>query len=83
MLIWAARATVKAYQDRKYYVRGKLMRKLFVFKVLQFQKRLSKEIQYSLGLHACYSEGIPYILWVLEGKVDFVKPLNFSKKMQA
>ena len=82
MLIWAARATVKAYQDGKYYIKGKLMRKLFEI-VLQFQKRLSKEIQYSLGLHACYSEGIPYILWVLEGKVDFVKPLKFSKKMQA
>ena len=41
MLIWAARATVKAYQDGKYYIREKLIRKLFeIFKVLQFQKRL-------------------------------------------
>ena len=56
------RTTVKAYQDGKYYIREKLMQKLFeIFKVLQFQKRLYKEIQYSIGLHACYSEGIPYI----------------------
>ena len=55
-------ATVKVYQDGKYHIREKLMQKLFeIFKVLQFQKRLYKEILYSLGLHECYSDWIPYI----------------------
>ena len=53
----------------------------FVLRVENIQKRLYKEIQCSLVPHSCYSEGI--YIFVLEGKVNFVKPLKFSKKMQA
>ena len=55
--------------------------KFFVLRVENIQKRLYKEIQCSLGPHLCYSEGI--YIFGLEGKVNFVKPLKFSKKMQA
>ena len=51
LLIWAAQATVKAYQDGKYYMREKLMRKLFeIFQVFT----IPKKIRYT---------GIPQIVW--------------------